>query len=149
MELLSDPLGDRVMRDNAPPPHQCLSHHLLFPTPSKPNWRLLKDHLLKEGRVSKEDVLMILELATNIFRRERNLLEVKDPVTVVGDIHGQYFDFVKMLDIGGNPENTKYLYLGDFVDRGNFSCEVIILLYSIKINYPDTTFMIRGNHECR
>ena len=149
MELLCDPLGDRVMRDIAPPPHQCISHHLLFPTPNKPNWKLLKDHLFKEGRVSKEDVIMILELATNIFRRERNLLEVKDPVTVVGDIHGQYFDFVKMLDIGGNPENTKYLYLGDFVDRGNFSCEVIILLYSIKINFPDTTFMIRGNHECR
>ena len=93
--------------------------------------------------------MMILELATNIFRRERNLLEVKDPVTVVGDIHGQFFDFIKMLDVGGNPENTKYLYLGDFVDRGNFSVEVVTLLYAIKINYPDTTFMIRGNHECR
>ena len=54
--------------------------------------------------------MMILDLATTIFRRERNLLEVKDPVTVVGDIHGQYYDFVKMLDVGGNPENTNPNY---------------------------------------
>ena len=104
---------------------------------------------MKEGRVEKSDIILILEQATSIFRRERNLLEVKDPVTVVGDIHGQFFDFVKMLDVGGNPENTKYLYLGDFVDRGNFSIEVVVLLYAIKINFPDTTYMIRGNHECR
>jgi len=84
-----------------------------------------------------------------VFRRERNMLELKDPVTVVGDIHGQYFDFVKLLDVGGNPETTKYLFLGDFVDRGNFSIEVIMLLFSIKINYPSTIFIIRGNHECR
>ena len=53
MELLSDPLGNRVMQDMSPPPHQPLSHHLLFPTPNKPNWRLLKDHLSKEGRITK------------------------------------------------------------------------------------------------
>ena len=79
--------------------------------------------------------------------KEPNLLKLKDPVTVVGDIHGQFYDFVKMLDVGGDPENTKYLFLGDYVDRGSFSVEVVLLVYAIKLNYPKTIFLLRGNHE--
>ena len=82
-----------------------------------------------------------------MLKKEPNLLKLKDPVTVVGDIHGQYYDFVKMLDVGGDPENTKYLFLGDYVDRGSFSVEVVLLVYSIKLNYPKSVFLLRGNHE--
>ena len=84
-----------------------------------------------------------------IFKAEQNLLMLQDPVTVVGDIHGQFYDFLKVLDLGGYPERTKYLFLGDYVDRGMFSIEVILLLFSLKINYPTNIFMLRGNHECR
>ena len=67
------------------------------------------------------------------MRNEPNIMKLTDPVTVVGDLHGQFYDLIKILDIGGNPENVKYLFLGDYVDRGMFSCEVILLLYSIKV----------------
>jgi len=53
------------------------------------------------------------------------------------------------LDVGGNPETSKYLFLGDFVDRGSFSVEVMLFIYSLKINFPKTISFIRGNHECR
>ena len=82
-----------------------------------------------------------------MLKKEPNLLKLKDPVTVVGDIHGQFYDFVKMLDVGGDPENTKYLFLGDYVDRGSFSVEVVLLVYAIKLNYPKTVFLLRGKHE--
>lgn len=79
------------------------------------------------------------------------MLMMDDPVTIVGDIHGQYYDFLKLLEteIGGNSEVTKYLFLGDYVDRGNFSIEVLLLILSMKITRPKEVILLRGNHECR
>jgi len=54
---------------------------------------------------------------------------------VVGDLHGQFYDFIKLLNIGGSPEEFKYLFLGDYVDRGSFSIEILILLYALKVFY--------------
>ncbi len=110
---------------------------------------MLKDHLKAEGRITKADALQIVEIAQTLFRREPNLLQVQDPVTIVGDIHGQYYDFIKLLDLGGNPERTKYVFLGDYVDRGSFSLECVLVLFALKINYPSTFILLRGNHECR
>lgn len=150
MEPLSDPSNDRMVQSISPPPHHTLTHEILFPNGSAvPDHTLLQSHLDKEGRLSKSDFLQLVSSATALFHAEPNLLALQDPVTVVGDIHGQYYDLTKILSLGGDFTATKYLLLGDYVDRGAFSIEVITLLFALKINYPSIIHMIRGNHECR
>jgi serine/threonine-protein phosphatase 2B catalytic subunit len=93
----------------------------------------LKEHLSREGRLSKADLLELINIFIGVVKSEPNIVKIEDPVTVVGDIHGQYYDLLKLLEVGGNPEDTKYLFLGDYVDRGAFSIECVILLYALKV----------------
>lgn len=76
------------------------------------------------------------------------LLELGTPVKVVGDIHGQYSDLLRILNKCGMPPKTNYLFLGDYVDRGSHSLETIMLLLCLKVAHPEKVFLLRGNHEC-
>ncbi|RKP34085.1 Metallo-dependent phosphatase-like protein [Dimargaris cristalligena] len=91
----------------------------------------------------------LCDAITEILFVESNVVQVDSPVTVVGDIHGQFYDLLALLEIGGPLPNTNYLFLGDFVDRGNRSVETISLLFCLKLKYPANVFLIRGNHETR
>ena len=142
-------MRDRSVSSVPLPLSKSLAPRLVYSKGDTPNWKSLKEAFLREGDLPKADCLSIITKAGEIFRREQNLIQMQDPVTVVGDIHGQYYDLLKILDMGGNPEKTKYLFLGDYVDRGMFSIEVILLLYALKLSFPTTIFMLRGNHECR
>ena len=67
---------------------------------------------------------------------------------VVGDIHGQFSDLIRLFQISGYPPKSNYLFLGDYVDRGRMGLETTLLLLCYKIKYPENFFMLRGNHEC-
>lgn len=149
MEELNDPFDDRVIKNIEPPARYPLEHDKLFPKKNIPDWKLLQTHLTQEGKLTKKDIKELISLFRETVKAEPNILKAEDPITVVGDLHGQFYDLLKCLEVGGNPENTKYLFLGDYVDRGNFSVEIVLLLFAIKLNFKDTILMLRGNHECR
>jgi serine/threonine-protein phosphatase PP1 catalytic subunit len=87
--------------------------------------------------------------AKAVFLRQPNLLELDAPLNVCGDVHGQFRDLVRILqELGGLPPRSKYLFLGDYVDRGDQSLETICLLLAYKVRYPEHVFLLRGNHEC-
>lgn len=151
MDPLPDPKNDRVVRDIEPPPARPITGALLFPSGDcgPPDWRALKQHVFREGKVTRDHCLELIRRVSDITASEANLLRLTAPVTVVGDIHGQFYDLVKLLDVGGNPDGTQYLFLGDYVDRGSFSIEVLLVLFALKLCYPKSVWLLRGNHECR
>ncbi|KAI3504393.1 hypothetical protein L2E82_46119 [Cichorium intybus] len=105
---------------------------------------------LKNCEPLKESEVKALCLkAMEILVEESNVQRVDAPVTICGDIHGQFYDMKELFKVGGDCPKTNYLFLGDFVDRGFYSVETFLLLLALKVRYPDRITLIRGNHESR
>lgn len=106
--------------------------------------------LLKNGQVVPEILVSrICKLAEELLINENNILVIPTPVTVCGDVHGQLHDLFTLFATGGDCPSTRYLFLGDFVDRGFHSVETFLLLLCLKVRYPDRINLVRGNHESR
>ena len=106
--------------------------------------QLSRCEYIKEGEVKA-----LCNKAREIFIEESNVVKVDAPITVCGDIHGQFYDLIELFKVGGECPDTNYLFMGDFVDRGFYSVETFLLLLALKVRYPDRITLIRGNHESR
>ena len=106
------------------------------------------------GKVSKSlclkntEIVAICQAARESFLSQPTLVELSPPVKIVGDVHGQYSDLIRLFEMCGFPPAANYLFLGDYVDRGKQSLETILLLLCYKIKFPENFFLLRGNHEC-
>ncbi|KAJ3341348.1 Serine/threonine-protein phosphatase 4 catalytic subunit [Gonapodya sp. JEL0774] len=99
--------------------------------------------------IKESEVRSLCEKAREILIEEGNVQRVDAPVTICGDIHGQFYDLKELFKVGGKCPDTNYLFLGDFVDRGFYSVETFLLLLALKVRYPDRITLVRGNHESR
>ena len=97
--------------------------------------------------LQESELMSLCEMVLDIFVQEGNVVSIAPPVTVAGDVHGQFYDVLRLFTVAGDPKETKFLWLGDYVDRGEYSIETVALLFAYKARYPTTFFMLRGNHE--
>lgn len=100
-----------------------------------------------QASVSETEIKLLCEHVRPILLSQPMLLELEAPLKICGDVHGQYSDLLRLFEYGGFPPQANYLFLGDYVDRGKQSLEVICLLLCYKIEYPNNFFILRGNHE--
>ncbi|KAI9026902.1 Metallo-dependent phosphatase-like protein [Hyaloraphidium curvatum] len=106
--------------------------------------QLFRCEIIKEAEVKE-----LCHKAREILLEESNVQRVDAPVTICGDIHGQFYDLKELFKVGGQCPDTNYLFMGDFVDRGFYSVETFLLLLALKVRYPDRITLVRGNHESR
>ena len=105
---------------------------------------------LKELKcLSERDLKLLCEKAKEIFIEESNVQNVSAPVIICGDIHGQIYDLLELFKKGGDIPNSRYVFMGDYVDRGYNGVEVLELLLALKVKYPEHITLLRGNHESR
>jgi serine/threonine-protein phosphatase PP1 catalytic subunit len=101
----------------------------------------------KQVDLKEEEIKFLIDKSYQIIKEQKMLVELEAPLHVCGDIHGQYYDLLRIFEHCGYPGEYNYLFLGDYVDRGKQSLETVSLLLCYKIKYPEKVTLLRGNHE--
>lgn len=107
------------------------------------------ERLFKMEQLTETEVRDLCVKVREVLKEESNVVPVAAPVTVCGDIHGQFNDLMELFMIAGKPPDTNFLFMGDYVDRGYYSLETVSLLMALKLRYPKRVTILRGNHESR
>ncbi|XP_023533258.1 serine/threonine-protein phosphatase BSL3-like [Cucurbita pepo subsp. pepo] len=137
-------LLDRQMSINSVP--KKVIEHLLKPRGWKPPVR-------RQFFLDCNEIADLCDSAEKIFSSEPSVLQLRAPIKIFGDLHGQFGDLMRLFDEYGAPSTAgdiayiDYLFLGDYVDRGQHSLETITLLLALKVEYQQNVHLIRGNHE--
>ncbi|XP_076899150.1 serine/threonine-protein phosphatase BSL3 [Bidens hawaiensis] len=137
-------LLDRQMSINSVP--KKVIAHLLKPRGWKPPVR-------RQFSLDCNEIADLCDSSERIFSSEPSVLQLRAPIKIFGDLHGQFGDLMRLFDEYGSPSTAgdiayiDYLFLGDYVDRGQHSLETISLLLALKVEYPHNVHLIRGNHE--
>ena len=101
----------------------------------------------KQVDLKEEEIKFLIDKSLQILKEQKMLVDLEAPIHVCGDIHGQYYDLLRIFEHCGYPGEYNYLFLGDYVDRGKQSLETICLLLCYKIKFPNKVTLLRGNHE--
>ena len=107
------------------------------------------EQLYECKKLKKQEIIFIIKKSKEIFSQEKNIEEVPCPVTICGDIHGQFLDLLELFRLGGRLPHTNYIFLGNYINNGYNSIETLSLLLCLKVRYPQRICLIRGNHETK
>lgn len=99
------------------------------------------------AEIKPSEIDSVCTIAMQVMSKEPNIVRVQSPLSICGDVHGDFLNLLEIFDIYGDPPHGRYLFLGDYVDRGDKSVDTIMLLLCYKILYPNDVILIRGNHE--
>ena len=110
--------------------------------------RILSPHDVKcNSLLEKSDINWLCAASSSLLLSQPTILRLKAPIVVVADLHGRYIDLLRIFKKYGFPDKTNFLFLGDYVDRGEDSLDIITLLLALKLRFPENLYMLRGNHE--
>lgn len=149
-KIIFGPLPEESKDERKESVAQMFMNHLLRPK----DWSV--NQVDRQFMFKKEDIIQLAQECQAIVESQPIVLRVKPPVKIFGDFHGQYQDMMRFFDLwrgpteaaqGGDIDSYDYLFLGDYVDRGQYSLETICLLMSLKVKYPNQIHLLRGNHE--